>query len=1114
MKSWATALFLLASLASARAADITLWEIGKPDHDTAKFALGPANYKAYHQPGLFVVGHSDPKKDWPYVQPGIIDGGWAPGGPQTFEILFAVAAAPQANCTLELYFADTHSIDPPKLRVEVNQLAREYQTPHGAGDASVFGEPSRGRPYVVRMDVPAGTLKAGTNRVAITTLTGSWVLWDAVRFVAPEGTQLAVIEDFVAPVAVGPADRLLRHEGKAVQPVAVRIFRSGPPADEQLRIGDQPPQTVHLRSGLQDVECFVPPVEKCETLPVVLSIGPKISTRAEVVLQPVRKWEIYVLMHSHNDIGYTDIQPHIAAKQAHNVVRALELIRQTKNYPAGSRFKWNLEVMVPYDDFKAIATPAQEREFEQAVRDGSIGIDAMYADLLTGVCRSEELLRQFTYAVALGRRCGVKVDSMQISDVPGLTWGVVPALAQNGVKYISDGPNASPTSMQGDRIGYVREQWEHTPFYWESPSGREKALYWGAQGGYSIGHGFPSITVALPFLLHRLETVKYPYDIVQMRWTKGDNGPPDEAVMDLVRDWNAKYAYPRMIIATTSEAFHAFEQRYGDKLPTFRGDMTPYWEDGAGSGARETGINRHTADRLCQAETFWALFNPGPYPVADFAAAWKNVALWSEHTWGAYNSVGEPDSPFVKTQWKYKQAWALDAQRQSHKLMHEALSAGRVASSAVQIHQGPAISFDVFNTSSWPRTGLVKLAKNTKGKSVRDDQGQPVPCQRLSSGELAFLASDVPPFGAKRFTIDAAAPPSGGGAHAEGNLVATTALSLKLNATTGAIESLKRAGIDAELAAGPINSYVYLPGGNVKDAKSNGPVRIAVKENGPLVASLAVTCDAPGCKQLTREVRLIGGLDRVEIIDTVDKLRVRTIEGVHFGFAFNVPNPEVHINSPGAVIRPEKDQLPGACKNWLEVERWADVSNERYGVTWVTSDAPLLELGGLTANLPRSQPNPNAYMKHIDPSATFYSWVMNNHWHTNYRADQEGEITFRYYLRPHAAYDPAEAARFGIETTVPLVVMPARGEKPFASRLQVGGPGVLVSAMKPADEGRAVIVRLYGASGKDARAKLAWSDPAPKKVWLSDAGEQPLQEAGPEIEVPGWGIVTLRAEMP
>ena len=836
--------------------------------------------------------------------------------------------------------------------------------------------------------------------------------------------------------------------------------------------------------------------------------------RASVNLGTARKWEVYILMHSHNDIGYTDIQPNIAKKQAHNVLRALELIRQTKDYPAGARFKWNLEVLMPYEDFHAIATPEQEKEFEQAVRDGAIGVDAMYANLLTGVCRSEELLRQFSFATALGRRCGVKVDSMMISDVPGLTWGVVPALAQNGVKYISAGPNG------GDRIGYVRVQWENKPFYWQSPSGREKVLYWSAPGGYYIGSLFPSITAAVPVVLHGLEEAKYPYDIVQLRWAKHDNGPPDETVMDAVREWNAKHAYPRLVIATTSEAFHAFEKRYGDKLPTYSGDLTPYWEDGTASGARETAINRHSADRLLQAETLWTMLGPGVFPAADFAAAWKNVTLWSEHTWGANISISDPDSPFVKTQWKFKQALALDADRQSQALLDKALATPSGAPSAAKDGaRSAAISVDVFNTSSWPRTDLVTLPwnltpKEAQGEKVEDEQGRAVPSQRLSSVELVFLASEVPPYGARRYEIKPGLPAVEGKATAGGTTLATPMLTMKLDSSSGAIASLRRRGLETEFVDGQVNGYLYLPGGNVKDAQPNGPATITVKEAGPLVASLLVQSQAPGCRKLRREVRVVDGLDRVEVIDQIYKLPIRTIEGVHFAFQFNLPDARVRINSPGAVVQPEKDQLRGACKNWFSVERWVDVSNDNFGVTWVTADAPLVELGGLTANLPRSQPNPNAYLKTIEPSGKLYSWVMNNHWHTNYRADQEGQTTFRYYLRPHGAYDALAAARFGLETTRPLIVAPARGAKPAASRLCVEPAGVLVTALKPSDDGRAIIVRLYGATGKDTVAKLAWSEPAPKAVWLSDASERPLKSAAEAIEVPAWDIVTLRAELP
>ena len=70
-------------------------------------------------------------------------------------------------------------------------------------------------------------------------------------------------------------------------------------------------------------------------------------------------------MHSHCDIGYTDIQPHIAAKQAQNVIHALELIEQTKDYPPDAQFKWNTEV------FLAGRTVLQDRDAGAESRNSS-----------------------------------------------------------------------------------------------------------------------------------------------------------------------------------------------------------------------------------------------------------------------------------------------------------------------------------------------------------------------------------------------------------------------------------------------------------------------------------------------------------------------------------------------------------------------------------------------------------------------------------------------------------------------------------------------------------------------------------------------------------------------
>jgi alpha-mannosidase len=139
---------------------------------------------------------------------------------------------------------------------------------------------------------------------------------------------------------------------------------------------------------------------------------------------------------------------------------------------------------------------------------------------------------------------------------------------------------------------------------------------------------------------------------------------------------------------------------------------------------------------------------------------------------------------------------------------------------------------------------------------------------------------------------------------------------------------------------------------------------------------------------------------------------------------------------------------------------------------------------------------------------------MNNHWGTNYRAYQEGPTLFRFVVRPHRQDDPAEASRFAIGLSHPLVATPARGPKPPATPLfQLSSQDVLVTSLKPSDDGKAWIVRLYGASGKERQAGLTWAGSRPSKTWMSDTSERPIAEIHGPVTVPGWGLVSLRIEL-
>lgn len=1087
-----------------------LWQIGKDDNNTAEFSLGPDRSNLYSgtfpHDVLFVTGQSDTKKDWSYIQPGPADS-WAGNKSHTFTIMFGLKnVLSTGEYKLVLDFVDTHSTRPPKMQININDETFIRNLPRGAGDASAFGQPEKGCEHRLLINFPVRALKAGNNEINIKSMEGSWALYDHVTLITPRDVQTETLKPATKLLDVYSEPFLVRKKGdRLYQPVLASVMHIGEPVKATVKVKGSEPIKQALQPGFKVIEGFVPAVNIPTSVEVDIKVAGESIGKQSLTIKPVRKWEVYVLHHSHVDIGYTHVQTEVERKHWEYFRQVIELARESSDYPEASRFKWNVEVLWAVDSYMKQATPNERKTFIEAVKKGWIGLDALYGNELTALCRPEELIRLVDYAQKLRQHYDLTINSAMITDVPGYTWGIVPVLAQSGVKYFSVGPN------RGHRIGYTLSTWGDKPFYWESPCGKQNILCWVAGEGYSFFHSGRLDSGKLFGYLKRLGDSDYPYDMVQLRYSiGGDNGPPDPKLSEYVKDWNEKYAYPKLVVATTSEMFDEFGHRYGRKVPRFRGDFTPYWEDGAGSSARETSINRRAAERLVQAETLWAMLNPIGYPDDRFYDAWRDVILYDEHTWGAHCSISKPDSDFTKAQWKIKQAFALDAADKSQELLKDSLAGHRKEVTTVT-------SVDVFNSTSWVRTDLVVLPEDmvSAGDLIKSQDGKAVKSQRLSTGELTFLAQDIAPFSAKRFTIQAGRIRTSGNAKAQGTQLSNGRIALKVDEKTGAISSLKLKGNNIELVNSEsglgLNDYFYVAGREPTDPKRNGPVKVRVGEQGPLVASLLIESDAPGCHKLSREVRIIDGINRVDIINIIDKEKIYKQEGVHLAFAFNVPDGVMRMDTPWAVVRPEADQLPGACKNYFTVQRWVDVSNEDYGVTWATVDAPLIEIGAIT-NDPRGKNV--GWIKHIEPSTTLFSYVMNNYWETNYKAGQEGPTTFRYSIMPHLRFNSGRAARFGIECSQPLIAVPVNGTVPVQQTILSVKPAcVIVTAFKPSEDGTARIVRLFNASEKTEKARLIWVNPAPKTVWLSNLAEQRISKITKAINMAPYEIVTLRVPL-
>ncbi len=903
--------------------------------------------------------------------------------------------------------------------------------------------------------------------------------------------------------------RLIKRDGEAE--LTVRIQRIGKPVSVSVKLGDAAPVVLQLRAGLHRYQIAVSPVKKTTAVPLVVYQANQVIGRMNATLSPPKRFTIFILPHSHMDVGYAFYAPAALRLHAIYILQALKLIAQTRQYAPAAQFRWNLEQMIEAREFLKMATPAQKKAFFAAIASGHIGLDGLYDNELTGLCQPEELVHYVAYTRRFERKYHIAIDSAMISDVPAYTWGMVPVLAKAGIKYWSWAPNGSLNAHIGHALN-----WNNRPFYWSSPSGRRKILCWQSCFSYwpAFSPEFPSGLVrnfqtnakALRHFVGQFTDAHphFKYSMIYTRWTTGDNAPPDPNLAPFVARWNRRYISPHLVIATTSQAFHALAAKYGKILPTYRGDYNGYWEDGAGSSARATSINRRAGNRLSQAQLLWSILHAPRYPLAGFDRAWQNVLLYDEHTWGAYCSWSNPYRKFTREQWAWKRRYAVRALHESNVLMWQ----------AKQSTHAPGWShwFAVFNTGTWPRTALVQvppalgLASRQEARfagvrekdvawpsvTVVNSAGHPVPCQRMPDQSLVFLARNVQGLSARRYHVVPGHPAFAGlvPAAATAAGLSNGLISLHVSPTTGAIAVLTARGIRGNLVsrtnktARGLNDYAYVLGPSNKNVSFSGKPQIRVMANGPLVAELEIRSTAPGCHILIRRISLVAGRKRVYISDLLDKKDAYPeLEAVHIGFPFAVPHGVIRYDEPWSVIRLGRDQLPWANKNCFTENRWVDVSNRRLGVTWASVNAPMFEVGHITA----TRQGAVKWRLHVAKGTTIYSYAMNNYWLTNYKASQRGMIVFHYVLRPHGAFSQAAAQRFGIDTQQPLLTASISPHaQPFAPLFTLAPASVLAEACRPNADGKSYTLRIFNAGRRSATAHLVWA--GGRRVQLARTG--------------------------
>ncbi len=885
--------------------------------------------------------------------------------------------------------------------------------------------------------------------------------------------------------------------------------------------------------------------EGIDSLAVLLPAGAGVSSDDEVTVQlgsgrkkiatsvrvpRKRQWTVYIYPHSHVDIGYTNTHENVELIHRRNLIYGIDLAKKTQDYPEGARYLWNPEVLWPVERYLSKATERQKQAVIEAVQKGWLHLDAGYVHTNTSASADEELFEFFRICSGMEKLTGKDIETLVQVDIPGMTWGIVPVAAAMGIKYCLALNNGS------DRVGLSTDL-SFRPFWWQSQDGESRILffqpgsynpgavykgfqYWPLMAGHTdsttllkiVKSDDPRAFFVDKYLAEKLPMLEnsdyYPYDIFLMTWAMADNTPIDADLPEAVRSWNEEYAYPHLIIASATQMMKAFDDKYGSSLPVLSGDFTEYWTDGLGTAAKYTAMNRASKERLIQVETLWAMLNPNqPPPRMEISEAWRNIILGTEHTWCFMDPQRQPITNDIL---KVKFGFFETARELSSSLLDRA---------AARIRQEDSRFIAVFNTLSWEREGIIHLApeQGRNYNSVTDEKGRQLPCQKLSTGELVFAAGSIPALGSAVYTLSRKAA-GRSGAIAAGYTLDNGIIKVTVDPQSGDISGLVSSGYDYAGSGSEslINSYRYLHGEDPPEkASSARNVRVIVKENGPLLATLQVVSDAEGCRSLVREITLYAGQSYVDIRNIVDKIAVTEKEGMHFGFGFNVPSPSVRFDVPWGVTELEKDQMPEANRNWITFQRWLDISNSERGVTFCSPDAPLFENGAITANILGGAANSPGWIRKLEPSATIYSWALNNHWHTNFPLSQDGMIEFRYRILPHnSGFDAAISNRSGLEQAQPLIACMAGKDIPAqAPLLFEGSRNIFLTIMKVGETGKSMILRFRSVSDRDEKITLNWPGDIPVSLMIAGPGERVsrIVDDG-QLVVPARGFITLEAE--
>ena len=761
--------------------------------------------------------------------------------------------------------------------------------------------------------------------------------------------------------------------------------------------------------------------------------------------------KIYVIHHSHTDIGYTDLQEQIIYNQVDNIRQAVKLMK--RGYEENSllkKLKWNCETWFCVEKFLESASEMERNSFFALVKQGNIGLSGNYLNFCD-LCDMGMLNEKLDLMESMLQQQGIRVKTAMNADVNGISLGMRDAFIDHGIEFLF-------TNIHTHHGMYPLYQ-NQRPWYWENDRG-QKLLIWSGEHynlGNFMGMNFSknifhdetryfegvdfdacmeSFYEKLRAYIEEYEESGYPYDffITSHSGVFSDNAPINPALTVVAEEFNRRYGKDyKMELLTLEQLYEKIYPAIAD-APVYRGTMNDWWNNGIGSTPyavkhyKEALRMGHQADRL---ETISGIRDPElKTREAD------NALLYAEHTWGHSSTITNPYDTMVLNLDMRKTGYADRAhEAAAMRKIHQYHALGDVLRYYNLLGKVKAISV-AREQGVYPVEFYVETDK-LPNCLVADEAGKQVPVQLSSHprGVLVSFLAELSPLKERVFSYRGIPAP-------ENRIYSRTAwigqervkdivngydpdsfrlpyglenrwfrVSWEIGKGITSFydreagKELLRLGdvpfFTPVLERTEIRKGIYeerrLLGRNIRGLHGRScPAELTdveILDHGVIFDRVELTFSMEGTVHTSLMIKMYRELPRIDFTCRIGKTIGSDIESIFLPMSLDLPESSLYLHNGGVAYRPGPDQVPGSNQEYYLADEGLLFQQGQTGYLINMRDTGLLYMGKR-----EHHPVTLCENREEDNHRPVYSWIMNNTWETNFKMDLSGFAEFNYRL--------------------------------------------------------------------------------------------------------------------